>query len=62
MRLSAPVTLVCECSTEFRSADGHIPAGWTTRHGKCWCADCTRAGIPVRQLLHGGTRQRRRAA
>jgi hypothetical protein len=65
MRLSAhpqPAMFECGCGTEHRAADGLLPMGWTARHGQCWCPDCTRAGLPVRQLRHGGTRQRRRAA
>jgi len=56
------ITIMCECGAEHHSADAIVPVGWTTRHGTAWCTDCTRAGIPVRQLLHGGSRTRRRAA
>jgi hypothetical protein len=65
MRLSAqsqPASFECSCGNEHRAADGLLPMGWTARHGACWCPDCTRSGAPARQLLHGGTRQRRRAA
>lgn len=38
------------CETIHQSADGNVPVGWTTRHATAWCADCTRAGIPLRDL------------
>ncbi|PTR08896.1 MULTISPECIES: hypothetical protein [unclassified Novosphingobium] len=56
------IVIQCECGAEHRSPDAIVPAGWTTRHGAAWCVDCTRVGVPVRQLLHGGSRAARRRA
>jgi hypothetical protein len=56
-----PAPFECRCGTLHNAADGHLPVGWTTRGGHVWCEDCTRAGIPVRELQEA-RRNRRRAA
>lgn len=57
-----PAVFECSCGACRNSADGLPPVGWTLRAGECWCDDCTRAGVPVRHVLHGGSRARRRRA
>lgn len=52
----------CGCGTVHNSADGKLPVGWTSSCGQVWCADCTRAGIPSRQIASGGHPRRRRKA
>lgn len=65
MRRPLPQTVAtfeCTCSIIHVAQDGKIPVGWTKRQGQVWCADCTLAGVPTRQLIHGVSRKRRRAA
>lgn len=55
------VPFECQCGTIHNAADGQLPVGWTTRGGETWCADCTRLGIPVREVrqqrFHGTDRR-----
>lgn len=60
-RFPTTVPFECSCGTIHNTQDGKLPVGWTTRHGLTWCDDCTLAGVPVRQLQHGGSRRRRAA-
>ncbi len=56
------VPFECQCGTIHNAGDGKLPVGWTTRGGNTWCTDCTRAGIPVRELprrFHGVDRRAR---
>lgn len=57
------VPFECQCGTVHNSADGKLPVGWTTRGGQTWCGDCTRLGIPTRELpvTRSRTDRRRRA-
>ena len=50
----------CSCGTIHNSRDGNIPVGWTQSAGTIFCADCTRIGIPVREIRK--MPRRRRAA
>lgn len=61
---SAPLPHVasfeCSCGIIHNSRDSKIPVGWTQSAGTIFCADCTRIGIPVREIRKG-TRRRRAA-
>ncbi|MCY1672145.1 hypothetical protein OVA07_14145 [Novosphingobium sp. SL115] len=53
------VPFECQCGTVHNTADGKLPVGWTTRHGETWCADCTRAGVPMRTLSRNRSSRRK---
>ena len=57
--VATPTTFECRCGTVHQAPAGQFPVGWSTCHAMVWCADCTRAGIPARELA---TPRRRRAA
>lgn len=46
----AAVTFECSCGTVHHAPSGQIPVGWSTHGGSAWCDDCTRAGIPAREI------------
>jgi hypothetical protein len=58
----ATTAFECACGTVHHSGDGKLPVGWSTAAGAAWCADCTRAGIPARELAAKPCRSNRRAA
>ena len=46
-----PAAFECaSCGAVHNAADAKVPAGWATTGGNAWCGDCTRAGIPAREL------------
>lgn len=55
-----PNIFECSCGTVHNSGDGRLPVGWSTVGSTAWCLDCTRAGIPARELR--GRKSGRRAA
>ena len=48
----------CSCGTIHNSRDASIPVGWTHSAGAVFCLDCTRQGIPLRQLSKAGRRRK----
>lgn len=60
--VAAPATFECRCGTIHHAPAGQFPVGWSTCHAMVWCADCTRAGIPARELRTNTTAGRRRRA
>ena len=48
--LAAIPSFQCGCGTVHHAADGKLPVGWTQSAGAVFCLDCTRIGIPLRQL------------
>ena len=56
-RLHVATFECASCGSLHIAADGVVPVGWTARHANVWCTDCTRAGIPVRELRQAGSRR-----
>jgi hypothetical protein len=48
--LTAVPSFQCACGTLHHAADGKLPVGWTQSAGAVFCLDCTRIGIPLREM------------
>lgn len=48
--LTAVPSFQCGCGTVHQAADGKLPVGWTQSAGAVFCLDCTRLGIPLREM------------